>query len=288
MKGSSLPLALTGILVLTLMLGACVSSKKYKETVSEKDRYQMMNTNLELKVADQSRRLNGLQNDTLRLGNDFRACMTNYNELFNKSNATEQILISNLEQKEARVKELEAYFNQWQVRFDELQKVIDQKDSITTLLMRAIQDALVSFGEEDLTVTQQNGRIYVSLSEQLLFKSGSAQVNYKGKIALSKLAEVLNRNTDLQVIIEGHTDNLGIKTNCVKDNWDLSVLRATSVVRILSDEYNVDPKRMNATGRSKYLPIAANDNSDGRAMNRRTEIILAPKLEELFNILNSN
>lgn len=288
MKTHALLRFLMPTLLLCLFAAGCVSSKKYKEAIASNERLQLQNTNLELKSADQNRKIGSLRSDTTRLGADLRDCMRNYNELFNRSNSNEQMLISQLEERDARLNELESYFGQWQNKVKELQRIIDEKDSITTKLMQGINDALVNYTEDELTVTQKNGRIYVSLSEQLLFKSGSAQVNYKGKIALSKLAEVLNNNEDLQVIIEGHTDNLSIRTNCVKDNWDLSVLRATSVIRILTVDYDVDPKRMHATGRSKYLPIASNESETGRSQNRRTEIILSPKLNELFNLLNSN
>jgi chemotaxis protein MotB len=148
-----------------------------------------------------------------------------------------------------------------------------------------VQDALVNFESDELTVTQKNGMIYIALSDKLLFKSGSATVEKKGKEALGKLAEVLGKNPDIDIIIEGHTDSIAINTTRFKDNWDLSVIRATSVVRILTEEYKLDPKQFLPSGRGEHFPVSTNKTADGRSKNRRTEIILSPKLDELYKLL---
>ena len=145
-------------------------------------------------------------------------------------------------------------------------------------------DALVGFSANDLTVTQKNGKVYVSLSENLLFPSGSAVVNPQGKEALSKLADVLNVNPDISVDIEGHTDSIPIRKK-YEDNWALSTARAISIVRILVNDYKVDPVRVIASGHSQYDPVDTNSTEEGRARNRRTEIILSPKLDELYKLL---
>jgi chemotaxis protein MotB len=147
-------------------------------------------------------------------------------------------------------------------------------------------DALVNFRPEELTVSIKNGKVYVSLQESLLFPSGSAAVNPKGKEALGTLAQVLNLNPDINVSIEGHTDSIPMKGK-FEDNWALSVGRATSIVRILTDTYKVDPTRVIASGRSKYEPVDVNETPEGRARNRRTEIILSPKLDELMKLLET-
>jgi chemotaxis protein MotB len=147
-------------------------------------------------------------------------------------------------------------------------------------------DALVNFKPEELSVFVKNGKVYVSLQESLLFPSGSAVVNPKGKEALGTLAQVLNLNPDINVLIEGHTDSIPIKGK-YEDNWALSVGRATSIVRILTNTYMVDPLRVTASGRSKYEPIDSNSIPEGRAKNRRTEIILSPKLDELMKLLET-
>ena len=126
------------------------------------------------------------------------------------------------------------------------------------------------------------------MSDKLLFKSGSAEVEEKGLDALKKLAEVLNNNKDVGVMIEGHTDNIPIKTAQFKDNWDLSVARATNIVRMLDEVHQVDAKNLTAAGRGEYMPKASNETAEGRAKNRRTEIILSPKLDELYKLINKN
>jgi chemotaxis protein MotB len=145
-------------------------------------------------------------------------------------------------------------------------------------------EALKGFNSNELSVAIKNGKVYVSLQENLLFPSGSAVVNPKGKQALGKLAGVLTINPDINVNIEGHTDSIPIRSR-YEDNWALSVARATSIVRILTKDYGVDPKRIIASGHSLYDPVDSNMSKEGRARNRRTEIILTPKLDELYQII---
>jgi chemotaxis protein MotB len=132
----------------------------------------------------------------------------------------------------------------------------------------------------------KNGKVYVSMSDKLLFKSGQASVEDKGKDAIKKLAEVLIKNNDIDVAIEGHTDSIPIKTSVYKDNWDLSVARSTNIVRMLTEEFKVEAKRVTASGKGEFLPVASNATPEGRARNRRTEIVLSPKLEELFKLMS--
>lgn len=170
-------------------------------------------------------------------------------------------------------------------RMRELQQYIDQQQKATEDLRKKVADALVGFNTSDLTVTVKNGRVYVSMQESLLFPSGSAVVNPRGKEALAKVAGVLNTSTDINVDVEGHTDSVAIHNKMYPDNWALSTARATAIARILIDDYSVAPNRVIASGRSKYDPVASNDSPGGRALNRRTEIILEPKLDELMHIM---
>lgn len=171
-----------------------------------------------------------------------------------------------------------------QQRLKQLQDLLTQQKEASESLKNKMTEALKGFNSNELTVHQKNGKVYVSLSENLLFPSGSAVVNSKGVDALSKLAAVLNLNQDVAVNIEGHTDSIPIKGRYA-DNWDLSTARANSIVRILVNNYKVDPVRVTATGHSFYDPIDTNSTSQGRANNRRTEIILSPKLEEMYQLL---
>jgi len=169
----------------------------------------------------------------------------------------------------------------------EMQQIITRKDSITNRLNDILRNALLGFNSEELSVEIKNGKVYVSMSDKLLFKSGSVAVESKGVEALQVLADVLNKNADIDILVEGHTDSIPIKTALFKDNWDLSVVRATSIVRLLSQDYKVSSTRVTASGKGEFFPKATNSTPEGRAKNRRTEIILSPKMDELMNLLNS-
>jgi chemotaxis protein MotB len=171
-----------------------------------------------------------------------------------------------------------------QQRLQQLQNLLAQQKTASDQLKNKMSEALKGFNSNELSVYQKEGKVYVSLSENLLFPSGSAVVNPKGVDALSKLAAVLNLNADVAVNIEGHTDSIPIRGR-YQDNWDLSTARANSIVRILVNNYKVDPKRVMASGHSYFDPVASNSTADGRAKNRRTEIILSPKLEEMYKLL---
>lgn len=171
-----------------------------------------------------------------------------------------------------------------QKRLQELRKLLDEQRTAVEALRKKMADALVGFNSNELSVISKNGKVYVSLQENLLFPSGSAVVNQKGKEALGTLAQVLNANADINVVVEGHTDSIPIR-KLYEDNWALSVARATSIVRILTETYNVDPVRVTASGRSYFDPIDTNSTPEGRQRNRRTEIILAPKLDQLMQLL---
>tara|TARA_R110001583_G_scaffold39735_2_gene127208 strand:+ start:4254 stop:5258 length:1005 start_codon:yes stop_codon:yes gene_type:complete len=171
-------------------------------------------------------------------------------------------------------------------RLLELERALAKKDEAVLALKNKVMNALTGFDNKGLSISNRNGKVYVSMDEKLLFKSGSYTVDVRGAQALKQLAQVLSANKDINIVIEGHTDNVPYKgSGDLKDNWDLSVKRATSIVRILSLNKGINPQRMTVAGRSKYLPIGTNASAEGRSKNRRTEIILTPKLDELFQIL---
>ena len=173
---------------------------------------------------------------------------------------------------------------QQQQRLEQLQNLLNQQKEASQELKNRMAEALKGFNSNELSVYQKDGKVYVSLSEQLLFPSGSAVVNPKGVDALSKLAAVLNLNSDVAVNIEGHTDSIPIRGR-YQDNWDLSTARANAIVRILVNNYKVDPARVISSGHSYYEPVASNSTPEGRAKNRRTDIILSPKLDEMYKLL---
>jgi len=162
---------------------------------------------------------------------------------------------------------------------------IQVKDSINLALVMNLKRSLADINDEDVTIEVKKGVVYISISDRMLFKSGSSGITAQAEIVLGKIAKVLNDQRQLEILVEGHTDNVPIAGDCVTDNWDLSVKRATTVVRTLQRKYGVDPSRMTAGGRAEYVPKASNENSGGRSLNRRTEIIVLPQLDQFFKLL---
>ena len=207
------------------------------------------------------------------------------NYLEQTSTSEKEHLSSELDEKGKQLSTKEQLLIDREKKLKELQDMMAKKDAAVNSLKNKVAEALTGFKSEDLTVHMKNGKVYVSMQENLLFKSGSAKVDPKGIDAIHKLAEVLQKNPDIDIMIEGHTDNVPLKGEKYKDNWDLSTARALSIVRQLTDKEGLDAKRLTAAGRGEFVPIASNDIPEGRAKNRRTEIILSPKLDELFKIL---
>ena len=170
---------------------------------------------------------------------------------------------------------------------EELNKKVQSKDSINLALVMNLKRSLSDINDTDIQVEVRGGLVHVSISDKLLFQSGSSKINTKAKEVLGKIALVINDHSDLEVMVEGHTDNVPMYTDCVQDNWDLSVHRATAVVRVLANEYYIDPQRLTAAGRSFYLPKDDNDTAVGRSKNRRTEIIIQPRLDQFFQLLET-
>jgi chemotaxis protein MotB len=197
-------------------------------------------------------------------------------------------LEQNLDTKKSALDELTFELEKRNARLAELEKILDAQKKIVQELKNKVSEALLGFENNGLTVTMKNGKVYVSLDEKLLFKSASWDIDANGKNALKKLAGVLEKNPDIQVTIEGHTDNVPYNpgNSQLKDNWDLSVKRATTVVRVLLEGSRIDAKRLTAAGRSQHLPVDDRNTNDARQKNRRTDIILTPDLTELYNLIN--
>ncbi len=268
-------------LCLLIAVTSCVSKKKYMVAENGRlaalSRERVLNRNLgqqKDEIAKLKQQITDLMSDTTRLGQAIRG--------YRKS------LYSNLSEQEKLnmlLKEKMEKLAEREVTINKLQAEVDAQNVRLQSLLNSVKDALLGFSSDELTVTEKNGKIYVAMSDKLLFESGSAQVNKQGKEALGKLAEVLKKQNDIDVFIEGHTDNKPIKTVQFKDNWDLSVVRATSVVRILTQDYGVNPLQILPCGRGEFMPVDNNESLEGRAHNRRTEIIMAPKLDKLMDIL---
>jgi chemotaxis protein MotB len=256
-----------------------VMSKRYKAALTERDTLcnQLKFKKEELEAAnkkyDELKATSG--NTQAMLSSDLDK---KQNELVEKQNE--------LIEKENALKEREKRLQELGIQLKDLQSVVRHQDSIMSRLTNTVKDALLGFNADELTVNMRDGKVYVSMSDKLLFKSGSIEVESKGKTALEKLANVLNKNSDVTIAIEGHTDNVPIKTALYADNWDLSAARATNVVRLLTITYKMDPHRLTASGKGEFFPIADNSTMEGKAKNRRTEIVLSPKLDELMKAIS--
>ncbi|HLP12756.1 MAG TPA: OmpA family protein [Flavobacteriales bacterium] len=246
------------------LLSSCVSKKKYERLSIRSERLQTDSAATHKKLDQCNINTASLERDKSNLQDENAAVMK---ELKNLS-ATSTLTIAD----QAR-------------RLKTLQDMIQAQHNVLNNLKKSLTDALINFKADEISVTIKDGNVYISLEEKLLFKSGKADVDPKGKQALSKLVEVLKTTPDIHVMVEGHTDNVPIKQAKYQDNWALSVARATEIVRILTKDYKVDPKRVIASGRGEYYPVRSNETDAGKASNRRTEIIVTPDLKEMFKLL---
>jgi chemotaxis protein MotB len=251
-------------LIVSTSFSSCVSTKKFKTSEATVSQLQEENA----KKVSQLKECNSLVKDL----NDQKTSLLNENSLVTndlKSLSTESKLTIADQAK----------------RLKRLQDMIQAQRDVMAKLKNSIADALMNYKTDELSVYVKDGNVYVSLAEKLLFKSGSDVVDPKGKEALKTLAQVLNSTKDITVMIEGHTDNVPIKTNKFKDNWDLSTARAISIVRFLTIDNGFDSNRITASGKSQFHPVKENETAEGRASNRRTEVILSPDMKELYKLL---
>jgi len=249
------------------------------------DKYDKLNKINEQLLDKYTTMISGNVAETQKLSTELQM---NQEQLLKKQDEL-RFLEQELSVKKQNLEELKITLQKREERVNELEAILKQKDDVVNELKKKVSNALLNFENKGLTITQKNGKIFVSLDESLLFASGSTAVEEKGVDALKKLAKVLEQNNDINVLVEGHTDDVPMKGKIdIKDNWDLSVLRATAIVRILTSNKNVDPKKLTAAGRGEYMPIDTSKTAEARKKNRRTEIILTPKLDELFKVLENN
>lgn len=310
--------------VITLTTTSCVSSKLYKELEGKyntlKSDYDELSGNNDLEILQKKeleQQLNALQtsfdevqSERNQLAQEVDALRKKYDNLDAAYTALEQNssksieenaqknreLLAQLEAKEQalaaendRLMRLEADMQERAQRIAELEALISAKDQAMTDLKNAISNALTAFEGKGLTIEQRDGKVYVSMENKLLFRSGSWAVGAEGKKAIRQLGNVLGENPDIAVLIEGHTDNVPFSSGGqVANNWDLSTKRATAIIAILSENKNINLENLTAAGRSEYAPIATNETSEGKAKNRRIEVVLTPKLDEISKLLNSN
>ncbi len=308
-----------------IFLGACVSSKKYdglaqekeffereyhalKEVEAERDKCEQENRFLNAQLRQNTRQLEELTIRARQLEKDYADLSERYERLLNQNQrvlttasyekrSLEEALAAKeaeldekerrlealeytLQQREQYLSQLQANQGEWERKVQELEALVQAKEAQMQRLRESIAASLLDLSAADLTVEERDGQLHLSLSQNLLFKKGSHKLDWKGKKALIQLAEVLKNHPDIDIVVEGHTDDIG---NAAL-NWDLSVKRATSVVKVLTS-YGVDPRRVTAAGRAFFDPVAPNDSEANRARNRRTEIILSPKLEQVYQLI---
>jgi len=307
--------------VILISFSSCiVTKKKYDDLLAQKVRLDadvadrdslLVKANADLQNLDE--RVKKLSTDTTTLGQDVRTTSTKLAEMdkeYNQLNAyyknlltssgklnrdmaqqQEQLLAiqQNLERTRKTNDSLSTSLNERERKVRELENVMASKDKAVQDLKNNISKALLNFKENDLTVNVKNGKVYVSLAEQLLFASGSTEVDAKGISALQQLAKAIKDQRDIHIMVEGHTDNVPIskKSQYMQDNWDLSVMRATAITKILT-KAGVSPNQITAAGKGEHVPLAVNNTPQNKQKNRRTEIIITPNLDELFKILETN
>jgi chemotaxis protein MotB len=248
--------------------------------------------NLTDQVNSMTTRLSGLNKDYHQLNTYYKNLLNSSGKLNrDMTQQKEQLMAiqSNLERTRKLNDSLSVSLNERERKVKELENILNEKDKAVQGLKNRISNALLNFKENDLTVKVKNGKVYVSLAEQLLFKSGSIVVDGKGVTALQQLAKAIKDQKDLNITVEGHTDNVPMpnKGEYMQDNWDLSVLRATAITKILT-KAGVGAQQITSSGKGEYSPLATNSSAESRQKNRRTEIIITPNLDELFKILESN
>lgn len=277
------------------LMSSCVSKKKYSDSLSELDRYKSSLNDCRESI-DSTHKAYALQQSELQDAyNKSQKEVADLQERIKDLNETKTTLLSRLSDlsvisqtsAENLRRTLESLDTQqkYSMKLNERMRV---KDSLNLALVTNLKSSLANVNDEDVQIEVRKGVVYISLSDKMLFRSGSHVINKDAKNILSKIARILKDQESLNILVEGHTDTDPIATASIKDNWDLSVLRATSVVRMLQDDFDVDPTRMTAGGRSEYIPKASNDNSSGKSLNRRTEIILLPDLDQFFSLISDS
>ena len=302
------------LIAFTMLLQSCVSLEKFKDLnedyslVNERNEnlkeegsnLELTNTELNENLSRLTDQINDLELDTVSLGKNYRRKDRAYNdlnssyELLAKNNSSAMAkqaknnrnLMERLGQLELDLQDREKAIESREQDLSKLKDLLKEKDENLSRLKSSVSDALLGFSGEGLSLNQRDGKLYVSLENSLLFASGSWKVNQKGENAIGELAKVLVKHSDLQIMIEGHTDDVPYNgSGVIKDNWDLSVMRATSIVRILNDKTGLNAKQITAAGKASFSPLVGNTSVENRAVNRRTEIILSPNVDALMNLL---
>ena len=267
--------------LISIFLASCVSQKKFTELeeLQQNTKNLLDSTTVQLNTCNDEKEAALAQVSSLTEQNKFLT--ENNQDLINNIGNLTTLSTKGAENLE---KSLES-MKEKDIRIQRMQDAVTKKDSVTLALVTSLKGVLGNMSDEDIEINVEKGVVYVSISDKLLFRSGSYTVTNRAKTVLGKVAKVVNDKPEIEFMVEGHTDNIPIKMDGIEDNWDLSVKRATAVVRILENEFGVSPSRMTAAGRSYYIPVADNDTASNRAKNRRTRIVVLPKLDQFYDLI---
>ncbi len=264
-----------------ILLSSCVSQKKYAELEAKQKETQDLLNSATVKLnscledkASATARLKTLEDQNAFL-------KANNQELINNMGNLTTLTTKGAENLEKSLESLQ----EKDLTIRKLQDAITRRDSVNLALVQSLKGVLGNLNDEDIQISVEKGVVFVSISDKLLFSSGSYTVTAAAKEVLGKVAKVVNNKPDFEFMVEGHTDNVPYQSGVLLDNWDLSVKRATSIVRILQNDFKVDPARMTAAGRSYYIPLMSNDTAANRAKNRRTRIVVLPKLDQFYSMI---
>jgi chemotaxis protein MotB len=283
------PSYLVAVICSVLLMTSCVSSKKFKKSQDDYAQLQNRYTTLEGTLTDCNNQKSVLEREKA----DLNKRVTDLNQEMEriKQNYTQAIMqLENLsvisKQQAESIKQSLQNIGAKDAYIQTLQQQMAYKDSLNMVLVMNLKGAIGNINDEDINIKVDKGVVYIDISDKLLFKSGSYTITDRAKEVLGKVALVLKNQPDIEFMVEGHTDNVPFRGNAsLVDNWDLSVKRATTVVRLLQKEYGLDPAKMAAAGRSEYRPLGSNDTNEGKAANRRTRIVILPELDQFFKLL---
>ena len=277
-------------LVTIITFASCVSKKKLLQAEA---RYNQLDSfyvkvQQDLKTCRDEEEANArrraqMEAENQALYKEIAFLKENNNQMINQ---LKDLSVISSSQAESIKKSLENIGNK-DIYIQDLQKAISRKDSLNMALVMNLKSALTDINDTDIEIKVEKSAVFISISDKMLFKTGSYDVNERALTVLGKVAQVLNSRPDIEFLVEGHTDNVPIKNNCIADNWDLSTKRATAVVRLLQNQFKIDPKRMTAGGRGEYLPVASNEDVAGKSLNSRTRIVILPQLDQFFKLLES-
>ncbi|MBT8204435.1 MAG: OmpA family protein [Eudoraea sp.] len=274
-------LLVLGSMGMLVLLSSCVSQKKYAELeTKQKETQDLLNSaTVKLNSCLEEKATATARLQTLEDQNAF--LKANNQELINNMGDLTTLTTKGAENLEKSLESLQ----EKDLTIRKLQDAITRRDSVNLALVQSLKGVLGNLDDEDIEISVEKGVVFVSISDKLLFRSGSYTVTNAAKQVLGKVAQVVNNKPDFEFMVEGHTDNVPYRSGVLLDNWDLSAKRATSVVRILQNDFDVDPARMTAAGRSYYIPLTDNDSATNRAKNRRTRIVVLPKLDQFYSMI---